>query len=707
MTAQPSGNESTVVHNTDDGLRAASLQLWLPFAILILSLIALLSYTVVLDRQDDLRNAETASLNNARILQVRLEATLNRIDAILLSVGRQIPTAALTDSSDKDTSDGIATILKDHLHGFSEVSGLWIVDASGKLRYGDAMHGKQSLVLADRSYFQEHLQHPHPHLYISKVIDGKIVQRQVIVFSRGIYDKQNRFLGIVMISIALENLQRQFREINVGQRGSIAVRRSDNLEMVVRWPHIPSLVNTPLPATDPIAVQIIAGNQDFNSRHAARADGEPRVFGVVSLRHFPFYIAVALHEDEILASWRKRSLLLGVVVLLIAGVTVILSRGIGQSKRRERQALSHLRRQQQRTQLLASAFESCGEAILLVNGDGLIEEINQSCTHLTGFDEEDWLHQPWQQFFVPEKQEGFPALTEMDQVWRTECLCKRARLDSFPVLLTVARVIVEHLNTAYLVVNFIDISERRRAEQLKSDFVSIVSHELRTPLTSICGSLALVNRNTVGQVPDEFRDMLLIAEKNSLRLKELINDLLDIEKLESGKLRLHLQPLSVMQVIRVALESISSYAAAHQISCTIRGEAQGVYVVADPVRIQQVLANLLSNAVKFSHPGSSVELDIQPTEQEVRFTVIDHGTGIAQSFRDKVFLKFAQAEHPSTRRYGGTGLGLAITKELVERMGGSIGFFDTPGQGASFWFSIERIHDPALSVVMEQSALFP
>ncbi|WP_374520559.1 ATP-binding protein [Undibacterium squillarum] len=707
MTSRPSGNASPVASSTGAARNTSGLQLWLPFALLILSLIALLSYTVVLDRQDDLRNAETASLNNARILQVRLEATLNRIDAILLSVARQIPAAALSGAATTENHPEITALLKDQLHGFSEVSGLWIVDAAGKLRYGDAMQGKQSLVLTDRSYFQEHLQHPHPHLYISGVIDGKIVQRQVIVFSRGMYDANSRFLGIVMISIALENLQQQFREINVGQRGSIAVRRSDNLEMVVRWPHIPALVNTPLPATDPIAIQILAGNQVFNSRHNAQADGEQRVFGVVSLRNFPFYVAVALHEEEILASWRKRSLLLCIVVLLVAAVAVILSRGIGQSKRRERQALIHLRRHQQRTQLLASAFESCGEAILLVNSDGLIEEINQSCIHLTGLDEEDWLQQPWQQFFSPEKQEAFPAISEMEQVWRTECLCKRHHHDSFPVLLTVARVMVEHLNTTYLVVNFIDISERRRAEQLKSDFVSVVSHELRTPLTSICGSLALVNRNTVGQVPDEFREVLLIAEKNSLRLKELINDLLDIEKLESGKMRLHLQPLSATQVVRLALESISSYAAAHQIRCEVRGDAQDVYVVADPVRIQQVLANLLSNAVKFSAPGSSVELEIQPSEREVRFTVIDHGTGIAQSFRNKVFLKFAQAEHPSTRRYGGTGLGLSITKELVERMGGSIGFYDTPGQGASFWFSLERIHENTSATSAEHPALFP
>lgn len=229
-----------------------------------------------------------------------------------------------------------------------------------------------------------------------------------------------------------------------------------------------------------------------------------------------------------------------------------------------------------------------------------------------------------------------------------------------------------------------DATEQQRIDQLKNQFVSTVSHELRTPLTSITGSLALINNGVLGQVPENMRKLLQIAQSNSTQLTNLINDLLDMDKLEAGKLRFNLQPQPLTPLLLKALESNASYAVQFQVTLEL-GHVDPVWVNVDALRLGQILNNYLSNAIKFSHPRGVVRVEARYAEGKVRIRVTDTGLGIAADFQHRVFSKFAQADATDTRQRGGTGLGLAICRELAERMQGQLGFESEAGQGSSFW----------------------
>ncbi|MTW19776.1 PAS domain S-box protein [Allochromatium palmeri] len=231
-----------------------------------------------------------------------------------------------------------------------------------------------------------------------------------------------------------------------------------------------------------------------------------------------------------------------------------------------------------------------------------------------------------------------------------------------------------------------DITERKRVERMKSEFVSTVSHELRTPLTSISGSLGLLLGGAMGELPATMRPLLEIAHKNSQRLNYLINDLLDMEKIAAGKMQFNMQETALMPLVEQAVSANQSYGEA----CGVRLElteriAEEITVRVDSQRLQQVLANFLSNAAKFSPEGGTVEVGVRRRGTNARIWVRDHGPGIPREFHSRIFEKFSQADASDSRQRGGTGLGLAITKELMARMGGAVGFESVFGEGATFW----------------------
>jgi PAS domain S-box-containing protein len=233
-----------------------------------------------------------------------------------------------------------------------------------------------------------------------------------------------------------------------------------------------------------------------------------------------------------------------------------------------------------------------------------------------------------------------------------------------------------------------DISERMKVDRMKNEFVSIVSHELRTPLTSIRGSLGLLVGGAIGSFDEKTKKMLNIAYSNSERLIRLINDILDIEKIEIGKIDFQLSPLDIQKIIEEAMVSNQPYCEKFNVTIKFHKLPGAVMIFADYGRIMQVLTNLISNAVKFSPTGAAVTINVSVEGEKMRVTIVDHGEGIPTEFQSQIFQKFAQADPTSMRKQSGTGLGLSICKAIIEKLNGSIGFTTEHHQGSTFFFEL-------------------
>ncbi len=297
----------------------------------------------------------------------------------------------------------------------------------------------------------------------------------------------------------------------------------------------------------------------------------------------------------------------------------------------------------------------------------------------------------------------------------------------FPMKLSLSPLRGENDEVAGFVFIGTDLTESRRVEKLKSEFVSVVSHELRTPLTSIRGALGLLSGGVAGQLPDRATQMISIAYKNAERLVLLINDILDIEKIERGGLKFESAPLDLGDIVRAALQANTPYAANLDVSLAFeQGEGEALCMEGDEARLGQVMANLLSNAAKFTPAGGQVRVHARRVGARtgaganavraagiaeaalgagkadwVCVEVFDGGAGVPPEFVPRLFSRFAQADASATRATGGTGLGLAISRAIIEKMGGVLRYTPPdPATGAphSFNFWLPLAPDTSASV---------
>lgn len=360
---------------------------------------------------------------------------------------------------------------------------------------------------------------------------------------------------------------------------------------------------------------------------------------------------------------------------------------------------SRLRAVQAHLNQLMATLDSTKDAILIFDPTSLqFSYANQGAVKQFGYTVDELL-QMTPLDLKPDSDEAHyrrtldPLMAGQSKVITFETLHTHRNGHQIPV-----EIILQYLNPPDEEPRFInivrDISERYRADKIKSEFVSTVSHELRTPLTSIRGSLGLVAKGITGPLPKQAEEFVEIALANCERLVRLINDILDIEKIASGTTELRYRLVNLVGAVNKAMESNESFARAEGATLVVTEEMPGIEVLVDEDRLIQVLTNLISNAAKASPAGRPVELSMALTESRVRVKVRDHGAGIPDVFKNRLFQRFAQGDSSDSRGKGGTGLGLSIAKTLIESMNGDIGFETAPGTGTTFFFDLPYLWAP-------------
>ena len=350
-----------------------------------------------------------------------------------------------------------------------------------------------------------------------------------------------------------------------------------------------------------------------------------------------------------------------------------------------RQQLSHTASELSRSEnYLRAVTDNVLDAIIVTNDEGIIEDANLSSYRMFDYPPGSLKGLHWSMLLAtPESIEAiYSATSEPGQEFESSGL--RQDNSQFELSLSRTRLVLGQQQHQLLLIR--DITERKRTEKLKNDFVATVSHELRTPLTAINGALGLAIGGALGDLNRSAQKMLTMAHSSCGQLNQLINDLLDTERLASGKMQFNFTTVELLPLLEQSVTQIS--AMQHRQKILIQYDQSKSYAVrADRGRLSQICLNLLSNAVKFSPTDSVVEIRISEHSQMIRVSVIDQGSGVTNEFLPQLFQRFAQADNQDSRKHAGTGLGLSISKALIEQMNGQIGY-QRLEKGSCFYFEL-------------------
>ncbi|MCC5896961.1 MAG: PAS domain S-box protein [Phormidium sp. BM_Day4_Bin.17] len=372
---------------------------------------------------------------------------------------------------------------------------------------------------------------------------------------------------------------------------------------------------------------------------------------------------------------------------------------------------------QRQLQMFMKAVDSAYDSTTIVTPDGTIVYVNTATARMFGYDREQLMGQRNALFYPEDAVVSMDWLLEQvfanEQLgWSGEVMCQRASGECFPALISVGVMLRDDqvtslradgmsltpVNIDRILITCRDITEQKnnqaklaatnleleRASRLKSVFLANMSHELRTPLTSILGFSNLLLQEMFGTLNKKQTLYLERIHESGEHLLKLISDVLDLSKVEAGKIELTLHSLTAMQLCGEAIALMSEQARLKRISLTLEVESPEIRVMADELRLRQMLLNLLSNAIKFSESGTAVQLKVEQDTTYVYLRVCDQGIGIPESQQALLFQPFQQLDSSLARHHEGTGLGLALTRKLAELHGGTVTCHSTPGEGSQF-----------------------
>lgn len=326
-------------------------------------------------------------------------------------------------------------------------------------------------------------------------------------------------------------------------------------------------------------------------------------------------------------------------------------------------------------------LENMNNGVIIANKNFVIEYYNSAINNLFLYSKDDLLDANLNTIF-PDKN----IFENFDNNSNIETIGLKKNKVNVLVEIKISKVFISNGNKYIL--DVYDVSKHKEVEKLKDEFVSVISHELRTPLTSLSGALELISMNTLNILPEKIGSLLKIATNNTTRLINLINDILDLEKIKAGKISFNFENHEVMELIREAVQLNEEYAKIYNVKYEIINEMNNILVDVDKDRFIQVLTNLLSNAAKFSYPNEIIKIEVNMKNDLVSVLITNKGCGIPKEYYSKIFEPFSQVDSSDNRNKGGTGLGLSISKSIIENMNGKIDFYSKLNEETTFYIEL-------------------
>jgi signal transduction histidine kinase/DNA-binding response OmpR family regulator len=564
-------------------------------------------------------------------------------------------------------------------------------DQSGNLQLHTYDGAPPRSNVAELQHFQVQRDARDGNFFVSAPFRSRATDQWITAVSRRVSNPDGSFGGVISAPLNLEYFASVYRTLNLGKNGAITLTHADGM-IVLRLPFAPEALGKSFQ------------NLDLFRKHLAQAesgsfvsnstiDGVTRIAGYRAVPGLPLIATVAFDRDEVLApvylQLRVYAPIMALIVACLVGGIVLLMR--------------QAREIDQKSLMLETTLRHMDEGIIMVDENDQIPICNRRAIELLDLPPELVSANPTaEQVIAYQTQQGefsnlAPDLTaqlkpKIHSASGAPSKYERRRPNG-----TILEVRTAPIPSGGVVRSYIDITARKRAEEhaqaankAKSEFLANVSHELRTPLTAILGIAELLLQKE--QTDQETRQLLAVQHRAGKSLLALINDVLDLSKIEEGQLSLEIVATSVRETVQSCVELIKREANEKQIEVvTSIARAVPDVIGTDPTRLRQVLVNLVSNAVKFTASGTiRVSVDVA-SSSTVRFTVSDTGIGIAPEKLPSLFERFTQADNSTTRQFGGTGLGLAISKRLVVLLGGSIEVRSDLGCGTTFAFTIENM----------------